>query len=67
MTIRIGELAARAEISTKAIRYYEQIGILTHSVVKAQDPSATLNATPEKRPCSPGPRPTRPPHTSTTR
>jgi MerR family transcriptional regulator, copper efflux regulator len=27
--VRIGELAARAGISTKAIRYYEQIGILT--------------------------------------
>jgi MerR family copper efflux transcriptional regulator len=27
--MRIGELAARAGISTKAIRYYEQIGILT--------------------------------------
>jgi DNA-binding transcriptional MerR regulator len=27
--MRIGELAERAGISTKAIRYYEQIGILT--------------------------------------
>jgi MerR family copper efflux transcriptional regulator len=27
--MRIGELADRAGISTKAIRYYEQIGILT--------------------------------------
>jgi MerR family transcriptional regulator, copper efflux regulator len=27
--MRIGELAARASISAKAIRYYEQIGILT--------------------------------------
>ena len=27
--MRIGELAAQAGISTKAIRYYEQIGILT--------------------------------------
>jgi DNA-binding transcriptional MerR regulator len=26
--VRIGELAERADISTKAIRYYEQIGIL---------------------------------------
>jgi len=30
--MRIGELAARAGISTKAIRYYEQIGILTPPV-----------------------------------
>ena len=27
--MRIGELAEQAGISTKAIRYYEQIGILT--------------------------------------
>jgi MerR family transcriptional regulator, copper efflux regulator len=27
--MRIGELATQADISTKAIRYYEQIGILT--------------------------------------
>ena len=27
--MRIGELADQADISTKAIRYYEQIGILT--------------------------------------
>ena len=27
--MRIGELADQARISTKAIRYYEQIGILT--------------------------------------
>ena len=27
--MRIGELAEQADISTKAIRYYEQIGILT--------------------------------------
>jgi DNA-binding transcriptional MerR regulator len=27
--VRIGELADQAGISTKAIRYYEQIGILT--------------------------------------
>jgi DNA-binding transcriptional MerR regulator len=27
--MRIGELAAQAGISTKAIRYYEQLGILT--------------------------------------
>ena len=27
--MRIGELAKQADISTKAIRYYEQIGILT--------------------------------------
>ena len=27
--MRIGELAERAGISTKAIRYYEQVGILS--------------------------------------
>lgn len=26
--MRIGELAAQADLSTKAIRYYEQLGIL---------------------------------------
>jgi MerR family transcriptional regulator, copper efflux regulator len=29
LTMRIGELAEQAGVSTKAIRYYEQIGILT--------------------------------------
>jgi MerR family transcriptional regulator, copper efflux regulator len=43
--MRIGELAEQAGISTKAIRYYEQIGILTPpartpSGYRAYDPSA---------------------------
>jgi MerR family transcriptional regulator, copper efflux regulator len=43
--MRIGELAEQAGISTKAIRYYEQIGILTPpartpSGYRSYDPSA---------------------------
>jgi MerR family transcriptional regulator, copper efflux regulator len=43
--MRIGELAEQAGISTKAIRYYEQVGILTPpartpSGYRAYDPSA---------------------------
>ena len=43
--MRIGELATQAGISTKAIRYYEQIGILTPpertpSGYRSYDPSA---------------------------
>ena len=43
--MRIGELAERAGISAKAIRYYEQIGILTPpartpSGYRSYDPSA---------------------------
>ena len=43
--MRIGELAEQAGISTKAIRYYEQIGILapparTASGYRSYDPSA---------------------------
>ena len=43
--MRIGELAEKAGISTKAIRYYEQVGILTPpartpSGYRAYDPSA---------------------------
>jgi DNA-binding transcriptional MerR regulator len=43
--MRIGQLAERAGISTKAIRYYEQIGILTPpartpSGYRSYDPSA---------------------------
>ncbi len=43
--MRIGELAEQAGISTKAIRYYEQIGILTPAArtpsgYRAYDPSA---------------------------
>jgi MerR family transcriptional regulator, copper efflux regulator len=43
--VRIGELAKQAGISTKAIRYYEQIGILapparTPSGYRSHDPSA---------------------------
>jgi DNA-binding transcriptional MerR regulator len=43
--VRIGELADQAGISTKAIRYYEQIGILTPpartpSGYRSYDPSA---------------------------
>jgi MerR family transcriptional regulator, copper efflux regulator len=43
--MRIGELAKQAGISTKAIRYYEQVGILTPpartpSGYRSYDPSA---------------------------
>ncbi len=43
--MRIGELAEQAGISTKAIRYYEQVGILapparTPSGYRSYDPSA---------------------------
>jgi MerR family copper efflux transcriptional regulator len=43
--VRIGELAEQAGISTKAIRYYEQVGILapparTPSGYRSYDPSA---------------------------
>jgi MerR family transcriptional regulator, copper efflux regulator len=43
-TMRIGELARQAGVSTKAIRYYEQIGILapperTASGYRAYDPN----------------------------
>jgi MerR family transcriptional regulator, copper efflux regulator len=43
--VRIGELADQAGISTKAIRYYEQIGLLTPpartpSGYRSYDPSA---------------------------
>jgi MerR family copper efflux transcriptional regulator len=45
VAVRIGELAERAGISTKAIRYYEQIGVLapparTASGYRAYDHSA---------------------------
>jgi len=45
VAMRIGELAERAGISTKAIRYYEQIGILapperTRSGYRADDQTA---------------------------
>jgi len=35
--MRIGKLAEQAGISTKAIRYYEQIGILTLADVRSRD------------------------------
>jgi MerR family transcriptional regulator, copper efflux regulator len=42
MRMRIGELAAQAGTSTKAIRYYEQIGILIH---RPAPPPATAATT----------------------
>ena len=45
--MRIGELAEQAGISTKAIRYYEQVGILAPP---ARTPPAPATAPTTRRP-----------------
>jgi DNA-binding transcriptional MerR regulator len=51
--MRIGELAEQAGISTKAIRYYEQIGIgpaRLGALRRRWDRAATLGPGPSRRP-----------------
>ena len=53
--LRIGEAAARADVSVRTLRYYEELGLLTPSAEPAATPRRTWPAWPasaSSRTCS---------------